>query len=136
MVHEKSLLVVDDERSFVDLVSRVLRREGYGVLHGKDGIDAFSSLFLHSPSLMLIDLCLPCITGLEVIEQVRGDQKTADVPIVAMSGDPSLLERAIAMGADAILAKPFSHEALKSVVARHLGEARTQDPPIGCESPS
>ena len=131
MKNERSLLVVDDERSLVDLVSYFLKREGFGVLCGKDGIDAFYSLLLHAPVLMLIDLCIPCITGLEVIEQIRNDRKTAHVPIVAMSADSFLLEQAIAVGADAVLAKPFVREELVEVVERHIGEPNRHAAPIG-----
>ncbi|WP_394832241.1 response regulator [Pendulispora rubella] len=123
MPTSRSLLVVDDEKSLVELVSYFLRGKGFDIVQGKDGIDAFSSLLLHEPHLMLLDLCLPCITGLEVIKQLRDDAKTAAVFIVAMSGDSSLLDRALELGADEALAKPFSRERLVEIVGRLMPSA-------------
>ncbi len=119
---KKTILVVDDDESLVALISFLLRDQRMTVLRGKDGIDAFMLTSLHEPSLVLIDLCLPAITGLEVIQQLRHDPAFA-VPVVAMSGDPKLLGLALAAGADAVLAKPFTRETLWQVMAEHTAAA-------------
>jgi CheY-like chemotaxis protein len=103
----------------VDLLGHALEKRGFAVHRGRDGIDAFSHLFAHMPALMLIDLHLPCMTGLEVIEQIRTDRRMSSLPILAMSADTELLAQARRAGADAVLPKPFDLPELVALLERY-----------------
>ena len=103
---KRSVLVVDDEADLLDLLSDYLGAEGFDVVQATDGIDALSCMYAARPSVVLIDLMMPRMNGLEVLAQIRNDRALADVPVVAMSGDVDMLARATLAGANEVLRKP------------------------------
>ena len=101
------VLVVDDERVVTEVVERYLRREGFEVSLAYDGSDALKAAHDWTPDLVILDLMLPTVDGIEVCRQIRRD---SDVPIIMLTakGDESDRVVGLELGADDYMAKPFS----------------------------
>ncbi len=126
----KTVLVVDDERDLVDLVSYNLVRNGYEVLTAMDGNDAMEIASKELPSLILLDLMLPGIDGMEVARRLRGDTRTAGIPIIMLTakGEEIDVVVGLTLGADDYVTKPFS---MKVLMARVQAVLRREEPGMG-----
>jgi DNA-binding response OmpR family regulator len=105
---KQSILVVDDEPSVVEVVSLYLRREGYNVRSAGDGRLALEAIADETPSLIVLDLMLPKVDGMEILRQVR--QRSADVPVIMLTARGQETDRiyGLELGADDYVVKPFS----------------------------
>ena len=110
------ILVVDDESDIVDLVSSNLQREGYRVIPAYTGEDALDLLKTARPDLMVLDLMLPGLQGLEVCQMVRANSDYSNMPIIILSAKSTEVDRILGleMGADDYVTKPFSVRELVS----------------------
>ena len=104
---DRPILVVDDDRKIVALVRAYLEREGYRVIIAYDGREALRQARTEDPALIVLDLMLPEVDGLEVMRLLHAD---SEVPILMLTARSSLPERIIGLerGADDYLPKPFS----------------------------
>jgi CheY-like chemotaxis protein len=109
------ILVVDDEPDERFLVARVLRRQGHEVVVAANGAAALEAVQEFPPDLVVTDIMMPVMDGVELIRQLRGDPVTAAIPLLAASGDTRL-----AGAADAILAKPYENRQLVEIVSSLL----------------
>ena len=111
------VLVVEDEPDIRDLLAYHLEREGYHVTRSRSGADALRQVRARPPDLILLDLMLPELGGLEVCRRLRQDPRTASVPIVMLTARGEEVDRILGLelGADDYIVKPFSP---KEVVAR------------------
>jgi two-component system, OmpR family, alkaline phosphatase synthesis response regulator PhoP len=116
------ILVVDDEADIRELVHLNLTREGYEVLDCESGEQALRLSRSKGPNLVVLDLMLPGIDGLEVCKQLKADPKTAQVPIVILTakGEEADVVAGLEVGADDYVAKPFSGKVLVARVRRLL----------------
>jgi len=110
----ESILVVEDEDDIRELVSYNLEREGYvivGVGSGEEGIDAAQR---EKPDLILLDIMLPGVNGLDVCRTLKGAVKTSTIPIIMVSarGEESDVVAGLELGADDYIIKPFSPKVL------------------------
>jgi CheY-like chemotaxis protein len=117
------ILVVDDNPANSKLARIVLVAAGHDVVTAADAEEARAALGERRPDLILMDLQLPGMDGLELTRRLKADPVTASIPVVAltayaMRGDE---ERALAAGCTGYLTKPIDTRALPGVVARHLG---------------
>ncbi len=119
---KECIVVVDDEKSILKLISSQLRVRGYEVYTGLDGEEAISLVEQHSPDLLLLDVKMPVMNGLEVCKRLREWSK---VPIIVISalGDASYAVEALDSGADDYLRKPFHVEELLARVRTQLRRA-------------
>ena len=101
------VLVVDDEPVVRDVLTRYLRREGFEVTGAADGHEALTAIRHEQPDVILLDLMLPRLSGLEVLRTVRLD---GDVPVIILSAKSSEQERiqGLQLGADDYVVKPYS----------------------------
>jgi two-component system phosphate regulon response regulator PhoB len=108
------ILVVDDEQDIVALVAYHLVKGGYRVSTAANGTDAIRLARQELPSIIVLDLMLPGISGLEVLQQLRGDELTRDVPVLLLTARREERDRiqGLTLGADDYLTKPFSPEEL------------------------
>ena len=126
----QKILVVDDEISVTDLISYNLEKAHYDVLVAHDGEEALKSARANNPDLILLDLMLPKIDGLDVCRELR---KTSQVPIIMVTARGEEADRVIGLelGADDYLCKPFSMRELmariKAVLRRNQKEI-TENP--------
>ena len=115
------VLVVDDEPTVTEVLGRYLHREGYDVSIAADGVEALRLARCGEPDLVVLDLMLPLVDGLEVCRQLRGETQ---VPIIMLTARGEETDRVVGleMGADDYVVKPFSPRELvariKSVLRR------------------
>jgi CheY-like chemotaxis protein len=114
----QTILVVDDDDGVRRVISEMLRHEGYAVDQAASGRTALEMLGGRQPDLILVDMVLPDIPGLQMISMLR--ERPARPRILAVSGLPHLLEVAAAAGADGAVAKPMTPEELIEAVRRAL----------------
>ncbi|EHL98078.1 response regulator transcription factor [Lentilactobacillus parafarraginis] len=115
----KKILVVDDEKPIVDIEKFNLTKEGYEVFVAYDGEEAIKQVNEVDPDLIILDLMLPKIDGLEVAREVR---KTKDTPIIMVTAKDSELDKVLGLelGADDYVTKPFSNRELVARVKANL----------------
>jgi len=117
----KTVLVVDDEPKIVQLARDYLEHAGFSVASASDGREALASFRASAPDLLVLDLGLPLVDGLDVARAIR---KTSNVPIVMLTGRGDEADRVsgLELGADDYVTKPFSP---KELVARVRAVLRT-----------
>lgn len=121
------VLVVDDEESIRDLCARVLNRAGYNVITAPNGEDAVALLTREVFALVISDIRMPGISGLEVLERAKATHPKTRVVLITGFGTPQMLTRAQQSGADRILTKPFNPMELLAAVREILpGNAETR----------
>jgi DNA-binding response OmpR family regulator len=121
-MNEPTILVVDDEPSIREVVTLYLQRAGYRVLVASDGQEALQALERHSPDLVVLDLMLPQVDGLEITRLLRAG---GDTPIIMLTARREETDRILGleMGADDYVVKPFSPRELVSRVRAVLRRA-------------
>lgn len=114
---KKTVLVVDDEKDLLELVSYQLQRNGYDVLTAANGNDAMQIAKREMPDLMILDLMLPGMDGTEIARRLKADPKTAVIPIVMLTAKSEETDVVVGLtlGADDYVTKPFS---MKILLAR------------------
>ena len=125
----RGILVVDDEANLRHTIAYALRQEGYLVLTADDGEGALQTFKANQPELVILDLMLPKLDGLEVCRRIR---RQSDVPILMLTARDSELDRVVGLeiGADDYLVKPFSMRELVARVRAMLRRAtRVAEPP-------
>jgi DNA-binding response OmpR family regulator len=120
------ILVVEDERSIAEIVAMYLRRAGYQVAVVGDGREAVQFLAATSPELVILDLTLPGVDGLEITRRLRAE---GDTPIIMLTARREETDRiaGLEMGADDYVVKPFSPQELVSRVRAVLRRAGRSD---------
>ena len=120
--HAKTILVVDDEEEIRQSLRGVLSDEGFDVIEAGDGLRAFELVRSARPALVLLDVWLPEIDGIALLEQIKAEQP--DLPVIIICGHANIeaAVRATRLGAADFIEKPFSLEALLASIARALGE--------------
>ena len=123
------LLVVDDNETNRDVLSRRLQMQGYQTDTATDGAAALAALEAREFDMVLLDIMMPDMDGYEVLERMKDNEKTRDLPVIMISaiGDLDSVVRCIEMGADDYLAKPFNPTLLKARVSACLEKKRGRD---------
>ncbi len=124
-----NILVVDDEKDIVDLIAYNLEKEGFAASRAYDGETALKLIQTAPPDLVVLDLMLPGIQGLDVCKQVRKNPATARVPIIMLTAKGDEIDRVLGLeiGADDYLAKPFSVRELIARIRAILRRATVPD---------
>lgn len=120
--HAATVMVVDDSMTVRRVTGRLLEREGYRVLLAKDGVDALEQLREHQPDLLLVDIEMPRMDGFDLTRQVRGDERTAGIPIIMITSRSADKHRnyALDLGVDAFFGKPFQEPELLETMEKLL----------------
>lgn len=115
-LNDKLVYMVEDELDIAELLTLTLAREGYRVEHFADGRSFLDKIKTNVPDLVLLDLMLPDMGGLEICKTVRADLKLEKLPIVMVTakGDEEDIVKGLEMGADDYITKPFSPKVLVS----------------------
>jgi two-component system phosphate regulon response regulator PhoB len=130
-VQGERVLVVDDEPDIVALVAYHLVKAGYRVSTASSGPDAVAQAKSDKPSMLVLDLMLPGMSGFEVLEQLRADEATRDVAVLLLTArkdEPDRI-RGLSLGADDYLTKPFSPQELVlrvSAILRRIQQGQQQ----------
>src|SRR5438477_3102790 len=127
------VLVVEDDPDIAQLVTRYLTKAGYTIQHVVSGDEALRTIASTAPDLLVLDLMLPHVDGLEVCKRVRSDEATAALPIIMLTarGDESERIVGLEIGADDYLSKPFSPNELVARVRALLRRSQRVDAPAG-----
>jgi DNA-binding response OmpR family regulator len=124
------ILVVDDEASVVEVVSLYLRRDGFQVRVASDGRQALDAIQTKLPTLVVLDVMLPELDGLEIMRRLRADP-SSDIPVILLTARSQEVDRiyGLELGADDYVTKPFSPAELVSRVKAVLRRSQrsTQD---------
>lgn len=122
------ILIVDDEKDIRDLLSYNLQKEGFGVDSVADGNEALAKVRAEHFDLVILDLMLPGISGLDLCKLFRSDSKLADLPLLMLTAKGEEIDRIIGLevGADDYMPKPFSP---RELVARIKAILRRTSPP-------
>ncbi|OUW79761.1 MAG: DNA-binding response regulator [bacterium TMED217] len=132
MVENKNILVVEDDPDIRELISFNLSNNGYQVFRAKDGESGIKKARKNLPDLILLDLMLPGIHGLDVCRIIKSDQETKDISIIMVSalGQEENIVEGLENGADDYITKPFSIKVLLArvnAVLRRSLEVEDQD---------
>jgi two-component system, OmpR family, alkaline phosphatase synthesis response regulator PhoP len=126
-VNKEKVLVVDDEEDILELISYNLHREGYQVTTSETGEDAVAKAFTTLPQIIILDLMLPGLDGLEVCKQLKSDERTKGIPIIMVTakGEEADIVAGLELGADDYLTKPFSPRVLLARIKTVLRRRKT-----------
>ncbi|AJY50876.1 MULTISPECIES: response regulator [Halomonadaceae] len=108
------VLVVDDEPNIVLSLEFLMEQAGFEVVTAEDGEQALARVTDSQPDLLLLDISLPGISGFDVLERLRNEEATAQLPIIMLTAHGRDVERekGMALGADDYITKPFSTQSL------------------------
>ena len=131
----KKILIVDDEKPISDIIKFNLAKEGYEPVTAFDGREAITKFEEENPDLIILDLMLPELDGLEVAKEVR---KTSHIPIIMLSAKDSEFDKVIGLeiGADDYVTKPFSNRELLARVKAHLRRTENIETAVAEENAS
>jgi CheY-like chemotaxis protein len=120
------VLVVDDYDDNRDMLRLVLERQGVEVVEASDGIEAVKLAYHCRPDLILMDISMPVMDGLDAVRQLKGVELTRSIPIVVISahcGDPAVVKRVMDAGCLQCLAKPLELNEIKALIERFKADA-------------
>lgn len=131
----KKILIVDDEKPISDIIKFNLTKEGYETVTAFDGREAITKFEEENPDLIILDLMLPELDGLEVAKEVS---KTSHIPIIMLSAKDSEFDKVIGLeiGADDYVTKPFSNRELLARVKAHLRRTENIESAVAEENAS
>jgi len=125
----KRILIIEDDRDIVELVRYNLANEGFQVNGANDGATGLSTLKKSPPDLLLLDLMLPKLSGLDICREIRKDDSLNRLPILMLTARGDEADRVVGleMGADDYVTKPFSP---RELIARVKALLRRAEPPV------
>jgi len=125
----KKILAVDDERHIVRLIQVNLERAGYEVVTAYDGREALKKIADERPDLVVLDVMMPYMDGLETLKQIRANAATRDLPVIMLTAKAQDQDvfRGYSSGADIYLTKPFNPMELLTFVKRIFMEMESSE---------
>lgn len=132
MADKQTILVVDDEQDLLDLIEYNLKKEGFEVLKAEDGEEGIEVAREHSPDLVLLDIMMPIMDGLEVVEVMRNDEELKRIPIIFLTarGDEKTEVEGLNKGGDDYITKPISTTKLISRIKAVLRRFEETEEPV------
>ncbi len=123
------ILVVDDDPLILDVLVRLLKREGYEAFTARDGLEALQAVADTLPDLILLDVKLPKLDGFSVCQRLKNDERTALIPVTMLTGleEQEHRRRGMEVGADDFLTKPLEHSLLQARIGSQLRLKRLTD---------
>lgn len=131
----RKIVAIDDEPDILEVIRFNLARNGYEVLTARDGRNGLKTIRREKPDLVLLDLMLPELDGIEICRRLKGDPLTSQIPIIMITarGDESDVVLGLGLGADDYVTKPFSPNELAARVRAVLRRGPLQDEEGGAE---
>lgn len=126
---KETILIVEDEKDIVKMLEYNLKKEGFKTLSAYDGEYALDLAVRRNPDLVILDLMLPGIDGLEVCKELKGNVKTASVPVIILTAKAQESDKIIGLelGADDYMTKPFSPRELVARIKAVLRRGKEKD---------
>ncbi|GIN20289.1 MAG TPA: response regulator [Bacillus bacterium] len=116
----EKVLIVDDQFGIRTLLNEVLQKEGYEIFQAANGFQALSVTEQHAPDLVLLDMKIPGMDGLEILKKMKEINPDIRVLIMTAYGELDLIEQTKKLGALAHFSKPFDIEEIRSAVKKYL----------------
>ncbi|MFH1478926.1 MAG: response regulator transcription factor [Candidatus Omnitrophota bacterium] len=126
---KETILIVEDEKDIVRMLEYNLKKEGFKTLSVRNGEDALDSANRDHPDLVILDLMLPGMDGLEVCKLLKGDTKTAFIPVIMLTAKSQESDKIVGLelGADDYMTKPFSPRELIARIKAVLRRVKEKD---------
>ena len=120
----KSILIAEDESSIIEALSFILRRENFDVSVEMDGKAALDKVTANRPDVMILDIMLPSMNGIEVLKHIRTNALLENLPVIMLTAKGQSQDRHLAMeiGANLFITKPFDNQELVDAVHRLAAE--------------
>lgn len=121
-MEQKTVLIVEDEEDAAELFAEMMRVSGYRVLKTVKSAPAISIMHAEKPDVVLLDIMMPEISGLDILRQMRSDPALAGIPVIAVTAKsmPTDIKNGMEAGASTYLSKPVGYLELKEAVERTL----------------
>jgi len=131
-----SVLVIEDEADIRDLLRRTLRFEGFDVYSAADGSQGLEIALRQQPDVILLDWVMPKMDGMEVLSELRRDERTKDIIVFMLTAKNMMKDVSMALtnGANDYIVKPFDGDTLGSRIMSMLQVLREQKAENGCDS--
>ena len=119
----KKILLVDDEPDILKVVIFRLKACSYEVMTASDGIKALEAVEKEKPSLIMLDVNMPVMDGIQTLEKLKSNGETKDIPVIMLTAKTQSqdIEKAINLGANDYISKPFEHIVLLNKIKEILG---------------
>ena len=126
---KETILIVEDEKDIVKMLEYNLKKEGFKILSAPDGEEALDLAVRQHPDLVILDLMLPGMDGLEVCKNLKGDTKTASIPVIMLTAKSQESDKIVGLelGADDYMTKPFSPRELIARIKAVLRRVKEKD---------
>ena len=116
-----TVLICDDEPSIRELI-RISLDGPYDFVEADDGVESLELARRVRPDVVILDMMMPRMTGLEVLSAIRQEEELKDTPVVVLTAQPNTREEAIDAGADVVMVKPFEPQQVAAAVREVLAE--------------
>jgi DNA-binding response OmpR family regulator len=122
---QKTVLIIEDEEDAAELFAEMMRVSGFRVVKTSRSAPAITMMTVDKPDLVLLDIMMPEISGLDLLRQMRREPYLANIPVIVVSakGMPADIKNGMEAGANTYLTKPVGFQELKEAVERTLGAA-------------
>ncbi|MCG2713525.1 MAG: response regulator [Candidatus Omnitrophica bacterium] len=126
---KETILIVEDEKDIVKMLDYNLKKEGYKTLVANDGEDALDMANTKLPDLILLDLMLPGVDGLEICKELKSERKTVAIPVIMLTAKAQESDKIVGLelGADDYVTKPFSPRELIARIKAVLRRGKEND---------
>jgi len=126
---KEKVLIVEDEKDIVKMLEYNLKKEGFTTLSVTNGDDALDAAVRHQPELIILDLMLPGMDGLEVCKALKAERKTANIPVIMLTAKAQESDKIVGLelGADDYVTKPFSPRELIARIKAVLRRMKEKD---------
>jgi CheY-like chemotaxis protein len=123
MIEKQKVLLVDDDQDVLDFLQMLLAVEGLKTVQASEAGTALQALSDDEVGLVLLDVAMPGIDGLQLCRQIKASPRTKDLPVMVLSARPGqgVEEEAMAAGAETFVRKPFDNDRLLSLIRARLG---------------
>lgn len=121
--NEKTVLIIEDEEDAAELFAEMMRVSGFRVIKTSSSAPAMAMITAEKPDVVLLDIMMPEISGLDILRQMRSDPALVNIPVVVVSAQsmPTDIKHGMEAGASTYLTKPVGFFDLKEAVERALG---------------
>jgi len=124
---QKTILIIDDQPFFITMQQNMLQRQGYRVVSASNGAEGLAQAKKHKPDIILLDVEMPGVDGIEVCRQMKGDPELKHIPVIILTAtqDPKLNERSFKAGAEITILKSVPGERLLNMLRLSIEKGRS-----------
>jgi two-component system, cell cycle response regulator DivK len=120
----KKILLFEDDEQLIELLNLILKIKGYQVEHRPNCNNVIEVIYEELPDLILMDLRIPDMGGVEATKLIKSDDFTKNIPVIIVSADIHTKEKATLSGADGYIVKPFEINDFEEAIHKHLNNKR------------